>query len=420
LINPGAEEECNGIDDNCTGDEDDATDAPTWYRDADGDGYGDPDTYRAACDQPAGSVDNGADCDDSEGSIHPGATEVCDGLDNNCSGDESDAVDPVSWYADGDSDGYGAGAVLATACTGPAGSVDNNTDCDDADAAVIDGSLWEVDADGDGFSGETRACTDPGGTPGYFTGDCDDSDVHVHPGAWDDPDDGIDNDCDGAIDMADAETASTTKLSLADDSVSAITWTTPVDFCGGSYTSANVASNGRLLFTSTDTDYSETVGELTGDGPLIAPLWDDLNPADSDSDGVYVVRYANALGVYWRVAEYGAAASQYVSLLLFYDGFMLFEYDGLTTTDGLIGWSCGTTTTETDLSAQVPHDGAYGIGNGVEAGIFEHFAGAGSSDPNGMEDKVLWLCGTAGDDNDGDGYTDLCGDPDDTDNTVHP
>ena len=110
-VNPDAPEVCNTIDDDCDGtiDEDDATDALTWYADADGDGYGDASSTAAACTQPTGYVSDDTDCDDGEMLSNPGETEVCDELDNDCDGtvDEDDAADASTWYADDDGDGYG-------------------------------------------------------------------------------------------------------------------------------------------------------------------------------------------------------------------------------------------------------------------------------------------------------------------------
>jgi Putative metal-binding motif len=40
------------------------------------------------------------DCDDRNASVHPGAAETCDGVDNNCSGDEDDASDRTTTYTD--------------------------------------------------------------------------------------------------------------------------------------------------------------------------------------------------------------------------------------------------------------------------------------------------------------------------------
>jgi len=60
---------------------------PTWYRDADGDGYGDPDISTHAQTQPSGYVSNDADRDDNNPAVNPDAPEVCsDGVDNDCDG----------------------------------------------------------------------------------------------------------------------------------------------------------------------------------------------------------------------------------------------------------------------------------------------------------------------------------------------
>jgi hypothetical protein len=87
-VHPGADELCNGVDDDCDDlvDEDPA-DAATWYPDADGDGYGSEADAVASCEQPEGSLSTGGDCDDGDDAVHPGATELdCDLLDNDCDG----------------------------------------------------------------------------------------------------------------------------------------------------------------------------------------------------------------------------------------------------------------------------------------------------------------------------------------------
>lgn len=60
------------------------TQASTWYRDADEDGFGTPDLFAVDCVQPQGFVDNNTDCNDYDQGIYPGATEFCDTLDNDC------------------------------------------------------------------------------------------------------------------------------------------------------------------------------------------------------------------------------------------------------------------------------------------------------------------------------------------------
>lgn len=91
-IHPAAAEVCDAIDvdEDCDGlsdDEDDSVDpstTSTWYEDADADGYAGPKTT-LACDAPdAGWLSEASDCDDRDPTVHPGADELCDDIDNNC------------------------------------------------------------------------------------------------------------------------------------------------------------------------------------------------------------------------------------------------------------------------------------------------------------------------------------------------
>ncbi|MEM7375179.1 MAG: GEVED domain-containing protein, partial [Bacteroidota bacterium] len=64
----------------------------SWYLDADGDGFGDPNSSIVACDPPSGFVSDGTDCDDQEEFSFPGNPEICDGIDNNCDGNIDEGV----------------------------------------------------------------------------------------------------------------------------------------------------------------------------------------------------------------------------------------------------------------------------------------------------------------------------------------
>ncbi len=96
-IYPGAIEICNNLDDNCDGQIDDNA-GTIWYVDADGDGYGNGSTSVQACIQPTAYVVNAGDCDDDNSAIYPNATEIVNGLDDDCDGlvDDSTGVSSIN------------------------------------------------------------------------------------------------------------------------------------------------------------------------------------------------------------------------------------------------------------------------------------------------------------------------------------
>ncbi|MBL7954756.1 MAG: S8 family serine peptidase, partial [Flavobacteriales bacterium] len=130
-VNPDVPDGCDqadGIDNNCNGRAED--DASAWFTDADGDGWGDVNAFVIACTQPPATAMEPGDCDDTNNAIFPGGTEVCDGLDNDCDGDVDE---DFLWYTDADGDGFGDDATAQPACSPIPGAVQIGGDCDDAD-----------------------------------------------------------------------------------------------------------------------------------------------------------------------------------------------------------------------------------------------------------------------------------------------
>lgn len=190
-----------------------------FYRDVDGDGYGDLAEMVYDCAAPSGYVSDATDCDDDEPAANPAAVEICDEIDNDCDGGVDEDVQST-WYADSDGDGFGDDAIAVEDCTPPAGYVEEGSDCDDLQAAAnpdateicdeldndCDGavdediqSTWYPDLDSDGFGGIANAvdaCEQPSGYVADNT-DCDDSAATTYPDADDPPGDGVDANCDG-------------------------------------------------------------------------------------------------------------------------------------------------------------------------------------------------------------------------------
>jgi len=252
---PGAEEVCNGIDDDCNQTvDDDATDALTFYRDTDGDSFGDANATVVACTQPTNTVEDATDCDDSDDAIFPGAPERCNAIDDDCDtfADDTDPdsvpVDGQTFWADLDGDTFGDDLSPVTACVQPAMTATRVGDCDDTDDTVrpgavedcsdtvdrnCDGSLptedldndqapscedcddsdpnilapldWYLDGDMDGFGdgAPVVACVAPIDHVA-LDGDCDDLDDQISPAA-DEVCDGLDNDCDALLDEDDPD-----------------------------------------------------------------------------------------------------------------------------------------------------------------------------------------------------------------------
>ena len=157
-VNPGAPEQCNGEDDDCDGSVDEGVVAVDWYLDSDGDGFGAGAAINDCASPGSNYVNQAGDCNDANDLIYPGTFDGCDGIDNDCNGLTDEDYVPI-------------GCVVCQS-----GSL--------VDVSV----LWFLDADSDGYSaGQQLACVSPGigwtTTAPPFSGDCNDSNGAINPGA---------------------------------------------------------------------------------------------------------------------------------------------------------------------------------------------------------------------------------------------
>ena len=199
------------------GDGDGEEECITYFRDADGDQRGDPNSSEESCDGtvPDGYVSNNDDCDDTDATLYPGA-ECLDG--NGCKGSVGDdcvcysTTQSETWYEDADGDGYGNPDVSQTTCNPPEGWVNNSWDCNDQDAEIYSWAMCKTeedcwgyiddenctcvsytepstvyednDRDGYGNSEKSKSTCDP--QEGWVSNgdDCDDNDANSFPGSY--------------------------------------------------------------------------------------------------------------------------------------------------------------------------------------------------------------------------------------------
>jgi hypothetical protein len=163
-VHPGAEERCDGRDQDCDGAVDEEpVEGLTLYPDEDGDGWGVAERPSLSCVDLPYTSELPGDCDDGDLRVHPEAEERCDEVDWNCDGDPmAGALEAELWYPDVDGDTYGDTDAATWACEPPEAHTEIPGDCDDSERLIFPGShATEVPGDGvdvdcDGLD----ACTD--------------------------------------------------------------------------------------------------------------------------------------------------------------------------------------------------------------------------------------------------------------------
>lgn len=227
LVADGEDTDCNGVE--------------ACYQDLDHDSYGSStvvdDTDMNCDNSSAATASRSGDCNDFREDINPGATEVCNGVDDNCASgiDENGVCDTDAGLSGVDAgpkpDTAGQDVVLAPDAgfsdvggSDTANAPDAGTpDATEADSALPEAgfadtgpcaddetlSLWYEDADEDGYGNPASAlwsCTEP---DGYLVDntDCDDSRRYRHPGAAEACEPNLDLDCDGVLSQNDEDSA---------------------------------------------------------------------------------------------------------------------------------------------------------------------------------------------------------------------
>lgn len=247
------------------------------------------------------------------------ATEVCNGLDDNCDGTVDEGV-TVSAFVDGDGDGYGTGPAMMI-CAGTAGYATRDGDCIDGNSAINPGQpdpcdgvdsdcsgpetvvTYYRDADGDGHGSLAMPMTSCSGAPVGFVASSDDCDDSADTGPRRYPMavevcDGLDNDCDGDLDENDC--AGCVRRVRADGHVyqfcsDAVNWAAARSACQAiGYDLVTIESEGEHDFLK---------GGASPDG---SSWWIGLN--DITTEGTYVWASTGSAATYTDPLNAGTAS----------------------------------------------------------------------------------------------------------------
>ncbi len=421
---PGAAEVAgDGVDQDCDG-------VDHCWRDADNDGYGVGAPLPGpslGCVAAAGWAAVAGDCRDTgagAATIHPGAAEVCDGVDNDCDllidGADPDVPGTTVAWPDVDGDGYGAptGSMTVGGCGVPVGYAAQTGDCDDGDPGRSPG-VGEIahdgvdqdcsgfdltDVDGDGVDG-----------PSLVGLDCNDNNPLVRPGR---PEvfNGADDDCDGLIDEGtaryDDDGDGWTEAGGDCDDARSDVHLGAAEVCDGVDQDCDGARDeGTTCFDDDGDGWTEDGGDCHDGDVAVHPgaVEDPSNGVDDDCDGFTDLGAVDLDG----------------------DGFASFAGDcddedpdvspvAPEVSDGLDN-NCngrvdeGTDRTDDDFDAWTEVTGDC---NDADAGVYP----GAPEQPNGVDDDCNGLVDDAGahGDQDRDGWTQDGGDCDDTNRDVHP
>ncbi|HOY07253.1 MAG TPA: MopE-related protein [Saprospiraceae bacterium] len=306
------------------------------------------------------------DCDDLNAEIHPGALELCDGIDNDCNGLTDDNITIYAYYPDMDGDGFGdvSGRVDTCLSEVPQGFVTNGQDCDDTNIAMyptaveycdgidnncnglVDDNIpmysYYADTDNDGFGDAEAIALDTClniAPAGFVINnlDCNDSDSTSNPNALEICD-GVDNNCNG----------------LADDALEIFTYYTDNDADGyGDGTSALdtclIDAPAGYALNALDCN-DNAVSAYPGAPEIMDGIDNDCNGLIDDIVGIF-----SPNGVNTRLIAYPNPAFNALTLVLDYQGdktFMISSLDGKTWINTLVTFVNGTA--RMDISGLAP------------------------------------------------------------------